>query len=315
MNRFETSLGGNQGLQNIDIARVQVNLGLLCNQACKHCHVQAGPERTERMAWATMELVLKATARIGAPRVDLTGGAPEMHPDFRRFVETLRAADHPVQVRTNLTALLEPGMEDLPDFFRTHQVQLVASMPCYLEENVRAQRGAGVYEKSLEAMGRLNAVGYGRAPDLPLDLVYNPGGPFLPPEQAALEQDYRRVLADEHGVCFTRLLTITNMPIGRFLEGLRSAGEERRYAQLLHDAFNPATVDALMCRHQISIGWDGTLFDCDFNLSLNLAVNHGAPTRIQDFDTGALVGRRIVKDDHCFGCTAGHGSSCGGALA
>jgi radical SAM/Cys-rich protein len=211
--------------------------------------------------------------------------------------------------------LLEPGVQTVPEWFREHGIHLVASMPCYLEENVRAQRGGGVYEKSIEALRKLNALGYGIDPDLPLNLVYNPGGPFLPPDQAELEADYRRELEGRHGVVFSHLLTITNIPIGRFLTELRWRDQEGEYLRLLRDAFNPTTVEGLMCRKQISVGWDGTLFDCDFNLALGYAVDHGAPDHLRTFDLSALVNRRIVTGDHCFGCTAGHGSSCGGALA
>jgi len=220
-----------------------------------------------------------------------------------------------VQVRTNLTVLLEPGMETLPEWLREHQVQLVASLPCYLEQNVRAQRGERTYEKSIEAIKRLNALGYGSDPRLPLNLVYNPGGPFLPPEQSTLEADYRRELGSRFDITFSHLLTITNVPIGRFRAELRRQNQEQEYLQLLRAAFNPLTVEGLMCRHQISVGWDGTLFDCDFNLALGYAVDHGAPDHIRSFDPDALKTRRIVTGEHCFSCTAGHGSSCGGALA
>jgi radical SAM/Cys-rich protein len=205
-------------------------------------------------------------------------------------------------------------MGDLPEFFREHQIQLVASMPCYLEENVCAQRGNGVYEKSIAAMKRLNILGYGSGDTLPLSLVYNPGGPFLPPSQANLEGDYRRELGLRFGIQFTHLLTITNMALGRFEKKLDRENQRRSYLQLLHDSFNPDTVGGLMCRHQISVGWDGTLYDCDFNLALRLPVNHGAPDHIRSFSPEELRTRRIVTGEHCFGCTAGAGSSCGGAL-
>ena len=205
-------------------------------------------------------------------------------------------------------------MEEMPEFFQEHQVQLVASLPCYLEENVCAQRGKGVYEKSIAAIRRLNALGYGSDPDLPLHVVYNPGGPFLPPPQSALEENYRRELGNRFGITFTRLLTITNMPLGRFRMHLSHLGQERNYLTLLRKSFNPDTLSGLMCRYQISIGWDGTLYDCDFNLALGLPVNHGAPDHIKSFRVADLKARRIVTGEHCFGCTAGAGSSCGGAL-
>jgi radical SAM/Cys-rich protein len=246
--------------------------------------------------------------------VDLTGGAPELNPHFRNFVLALRRGGHTVQVRTNLTVLLEPGMEDLPEFFRDQHIQLVASMPCYLEENVCAQRGKGVYEKSIAAIKRLNALGYGSNPELLLSLIYNPGGPFLPPPQSVLEEDYRRELGQRFQITFTHLLTITNMPLGRFRTDLIGKKEQESYMQLLRKSFNPRTVKGLMCCRQLSVGWDGTLYDCDFNLALGLPVNHGAPDHIMSFRPNELRTRRIVTGDHCFGCTAGAGSSCGGAL-
>jgi radical SAM/Cys-rich protein len=229
-------------------------------------------------------------------------------------VKALRDQGHPVQVRTNLAIVFEPGMEGYPEFYREHRVSLVGSMPCYLEENVRAQRGEGVYEKVAGSIRRLNALGYGADPGLPLDLVYNPGGPFLPPDQLALESDYRRELRARFGIGFTRLLTITNMPIGRFLDDLEEQGGAREYRELLEASFNPMTLDGLMCRQQISVGWDGRLYDCDFNLALRLPMGNGWPQRIEAFSRGALRGRRILTGEHCFGCTAGCGSSCGGAL-
>ncbi len=237
-----------------------------------------------------------------------------MNSHFRRFVKSLRRQGITCQVRTNLTVLLEPGMEEMPKFFREHQLQLVASLPCYLEENVCAQRGQGSYVKSIAAIGKLNFLGYGSDPHLPLNLVYNPGGAFLPPPQAALEEDYRRELDHRFGITFTRLLTITNMALGRFRTKLGQENQEQPYLALLRNSFNPETVDGLMCRHQISVGWDGTLYDCDFNLALGLPVNHGAPNHIRSFKPDLLQNRRIVTGEHCFGCTAGAGSSCGGAL-
>jgi len=316
MNDFEKKIVGVEdgGLYSMNIETLQVNLGLRCNQRCTHCHLEASPERHEMMAWPVMESVFEAAKSSHCGLVDLTGGAPELNPHFRRFIASLRQEGLPAQVRTNLTVLLEPGMEDLPEFLAEHRVQLVASMPCYLEENVRSQRGPGVYERSIAAIRRLNALGYGFHPDLPLSLVYNPGGPFLPPHQKSLEEDYRRELGSRYGITFTRLLTITNMPLGRFRRELDLQNQERGYLQLLHVSFNPITVEGLMCRHQLSIGWDGTLYDCDFNLALRLPVNHGAPDHILLFKVEELRRRRIVTGDHCFGCTAGSGSSCSGAL-
>ena len=316
MNDFEEKVKANtgDGLHSLNIDIFQVNLGLKCNQECRHCHLEASPRRQEMIDWPTMELVLEAAREARCRLVDLTGGAPELNPHFRRFLMALREKSFSVQVRTNLTVLLEPGWEDLPDLFRDQQVQLVASMPCYLEENVCSQRGTGVYEKSIAALQRLNALGYGREPELPLNLVYNPGGPFLPPSQPALEADYRRELGSRFGLSFNRLLTITNMPLGRFRGELRKDNQEKHYLRLLRESFNPQTVTGLMCRHQLSMGWDGTLYDCDFNLALYLPVNHGAPDHIRSFRAADLRSRRIVTGEHCFACTAGSGSSCGGAL-
>lgn len=261
-----------------------------------------------------MEQVLETADALHPRTIDLTGGAPEMNPHFRKFVIDLREKGHTVQVRTNLTVLTEQGMETLPEFFADRGIALVASLPCYLEENVRAQRGPGVYEKSIEAIRRLNRFGYGVDPERVLNLVYNPGGPFLPPQQAQLETDYRRELQQRFGVSFTRLLTITNMPIGRLRGALQKTEEVKKYLSLLQASFNPDTLDGLMCRHQISVGWDGKIYDCDFNLALGFPVNHGAPDRIEHFNRKALEKRRIVTGNHCFGCTAGCGSSCRGAL-
>jgi len=316
MNDFENKIAkfGHQGLQSREIEILQVNLGLRCNQQCIHCHLEASPLRTEMMDWPVMELILEAAKSTNCQLVDLTGGAPELNPHFRHFIRVLRQKGHRVQVRTNLTVLEEPGMEEIPDFFQEHQVQLVASLPCYLEENVCAQRGERVYEKSIAAIRRLNALGYCSNPDLSLQLVYNPGGPFLPPPQSALEGDYRRELANRFGITFSRLLTITNMPLGRFRNELERQDQRESYLRLLRNSFNPQTVPGLMCRKQLSVGWDGTLYDCDFNLALGLPVNHGAPDHIKNFRPEDLRARRIVTGEHCFGCTAGAGSSCGGAL-
>lgn len=293
---------------------IQVNVGLRCNLSCRHCHVEGSPVRTEVMSWQTMESVQRLAAAFPGAQIDITGGAPELNPDFRRFVIALRQAGHPVQVRTNLTVLFEAGQEETPAFFRDQQVQLVASLPCYLDSNVDAQRGNGVYGRSIAAIRLLNELGYGREEALALNLVYNPGGPSLPPGQQSLEQDYREHLQQEHGIVFSRLLTIANMPIGRFLEDLKSQAKESEYRALLEDSFNPATVAGLMCRHQICVAWDGTLADCDFNIVLGLGLEAGLPVHIDQVSPAQLQGRTIVTGKHCFGCTAGCGSSCGGAL-
>jgi radical SAM/Cys-rich protein len=236
-----------------------------------------------------------------------------MNPHFRRFVAEARAADLPVMVRTNLTIMLEPGYNDLPEFFAAHRVRIVASLPCYTKDNVDHQRGDGVYDASIEAIRRLNAIGYGREETLPLDLVYNPGGANLPGPQDALEVDYKRELWDRFGLVFTRLYTITNMPIGRFATYLKRERKAEAYQALLRSSFNAATISPLMCRHQIDVDWNGVVYDCDFNLALRMPVGFDQPTHIRDFHPG-LHARRIVTGEHCFGCTAGHGSSCGGAL-
>jgi radical SAM/Cys-rich protein len=264
---------------------------------------------------ATLETVVETAASLEGIRIDITGGAAEMHPRFRQFISALRELGRPVQVRTNLTALLRPEQEGLMEFLRENDVDLVASLPCYTEENVRAQRGEGVFEASLEALRRLNALGYGREGGPALDLSHNPGGAVLPIDQSAVEADYRRELGERFGIVFRRLYTIVNMPIGRFGSKLKREGGRRTYMRTLREAFNPDTLPGLMCRRQICVDWDGTLYDCDFNLALRLAVNHGAPDRIEAFDSRRLCPRRIVTGEHCFCCTAGHGSSCGGALA
>ena len=317
MNDFEKSIftkHGTEGLFSDTIDSLQVNLGLKCNQQCLHCHLESSPEREEVMEWPVMELILKAVEISRCRLVDLTGGAPELNPFFRRFVRALREEGCLVQVRTNLTVLLAPGMQDLPGFFKDREVQLVASLPCYTEANVCAQRGQGVFKPSIEAIKRLNALGYGLEASLPLNLVYNPGGPFLPSPQLALEEDYRLELAERFGIVFTHLLTITNMPLGRFQKELIRQGQMGSYMRLLRESFNSATVPGLMCRRQVSIGWDGTLYDCDFNLALGLPVNHGAPDHIRSFMPAEFQNRRIMVGEHCFGCTAGAGSSCGGSI-
>ncbi len=316
-NEFDQKIsnGSTEGLYSHGINTIQVNVGLVCNQECVHCHVASSPRRKEIMPWPIMEQIIDAAQKVNCEFVDITGGAPELNPNFTRFVITLREVGRTVQVRTNLTVLLEPDMESFPAFYRDHKIHLVASLPCYLEENVAKQRGVGVYEKSIKAIKILNDLGYGIDPDLPLNLVYNPIGPNLPPNQVSLEADYKRELGERYGITFTHLHTITNMPIGRFLADLRKQRKAEDYMNLLRDQFNPETVENLMCRHQLSVNWDGTLFDCDFNLALKWSVNHGAPNHIQDFDPTLLAHRRIVTGNHCFGCTAGCGSSCGGALA
>lgn len=314
--RFSTRVRRETGgvLRGESVDTVQVNIGLRCNLACRHCHVKSSPKRTEEMDWPTMKLVLDAVRASGAKTLDITGGAPEMNPLFQRFVIGAREMGAHVMVRTNLTIMLEPGYTDLPQFYRDHCVHLVASLPCYLKENVDRQRGLHVFEESVEVIQKLNAVGYGTENDLPLDLVYNPIGPSLPPAQDELEADYRRILLERFGIGFTRLIAITNLPIGRFLHDLRRQGRDEEYFTLLRDSFNAATLSGLMCRHQVHVGHDGTLYDCDFNYALNLPSHPSARRHIRDFDPQLWRRRRIVTGDHCFGCTAGCGSSCGGEL-
>ena len=310
--RVKASCGG--PLRAHSIETIQVNIGLTCDLACRHCHVESSPKRTEQMEWRTMLLVLQAAKRAGVKTLDITGGAPEMNPNFRRFVMIARSNDLRVLVRTNLTIMLREGYGDLPEFYRDNGVHLIASLPCYLPENVKRQRGTHVYEDSVEVIKRLNAVGYGQREDLPLDLVYNPFGPALPPDQAKLESAYRKELESRLGLRFTRRIAITNMPIGRFLRDLERTGQRETYLQLLRNSFNPETIDGLMCRSQIHVSWDGALHDCDFNYALDMPTGNGAPRHIRDFDPATLMRRRITTGEHCFGCTAGHGSSCGGAL-
>jgi len=299
-------------LRGATLDTVQANIGLVCNLACRHCHVASSPKRTEAMTWATMEAVLDAAERSGAHTLDITGGAPEMHPHFQDFVDAATDRGLHVMVRTNLTILLHAGYEAYPAYYAARGVHLVASLPCYLPNNVDKQRGRHVYAESIEVIQRLNAAGYGREPGLELDLVYNPGGASLPPDQSALEGAYRERLDTEFGIRFNRLYTITNLAIGRFLRDLEKAGKAAEYRQLLRDAFNPGVVDGLMCRHQLHVGWDGQIYDCDFNYAI------GMPARSRDhvtaFDPERFRTRLIATGEHCFACTASCGSSCGGAL-
>ena len=308
--------GGAQTLRRGAVTTLQVNVGKVCNQACHHCHVDAGPTRTETMTRAVADRVLALLqASPGVEVLDITGGAPELCAEFERLVTGARGLGRRVMDRCNLTVLLEPGMEDLPRFLAKHRVEVIASLPCYTAENVDAQRGKGVFERSIEGMRRLNALGYGDpATGLSLDLVYNPGGPSLPPCQDRLGVQFAQELGDGFGVRFNRLLTLANMPIHRFSDQLRRRGQLAGYMDLLVDAFNPRTVDGLMCRSQLSVGWDGALYDCDFNQMLEIPVGGRALTVFDLESVEGLAGGAIATDTHCFGCTAGAGSSCGGAL-
>ncbi|HTT36053.1 MAG TPA: arsenosugar biosynthesis radical SAM (seleno)protein ArsS [Burkholderiales bacterium] len=297
---------------------LQVNVGYRCNQTCLHCHVNAGPARKEAMSEEVMEAVLAFLRGSGVPTLDITGGAPELNPHFRRLVREARRLDRNVIDRCNLTILEQPGQEDLAAFLAEQRVEVVASLPCYLEENVDRQRGDGVFQSSVRALRRLNALGYAQpGSGLALHLVYNPQGASLPPPQAKLEQDYRRHLSDGYGVQFNRLYTLANMPIQRFGSTLVSKGQFGAYMRLLEDNYREENLDAVMCRSLLSVDWQGFVYDCDFNQMLALPAQlSGRPrTRLQDLIGCALEGNPIVVADHCFGCTAGQGSSCGGALA
>lgn len=302
-----------QPLTGSTIDTVQVNIGLVCNLACRHCHVESSPNRREQMSWQTMQQVLSAAERAGAQTLDITGGAPEMHPHFCAFIDQAQSQGLRVMVRTNLTIMLQDGYTHLPQWYAQRGVHLVASLPCYLPSNVDRQRGRHVYAESVEVVRLLNEAGYGSHPDKPLDLVYNPLGPSLPPAQGPLEDAYREALAREHGLRFNQLYTITNIPIGRFLEDLAREGRAEQYMQLLRDSFNTATVDELMCRHQLHVGYDGRMYDCDFNYALGLPAGSEAE-HVSAFNPESFRNRQIATGEHCFACTAGHGSSCGGAL-
>ncbi len=296
---------------------LQINTGKLCNLTCVHCHVNAGPKRKEIITRETIDRILGWLATTNIHTVDLTGGAPEMIPDFQYFIEKLRAMPQVETIidRCNLTILNEPGFEDMATFLATNRIAIVASMPCYSAENVNAQRGDGVFDSSIEALQKLNALGYAKSGDLRLDLVYNPGGDFLPGDQAELEADYKRELRAHFGIEFDHLFTITNMPIARFKSWLKNSGKLDDYMNLLRDAFNPATVNGLMCRNTLSIGWRGEVYDCDFNQQLDMQWRNGKPLMLWDLNPDAIEGRSIATADHCFGCTAGCGSSCQGAVA
>jgi radical SAM/Cys-rich protein len=308
---------GHTSLRALRLDTLQVNVGKLCNQTCTHCHVDAGPARTEIMIRETVDAVLDAVRRNPEIRtVDITGGAPEMNPHFEYLVEQCRAMGRHVMDRCNLTVFFVRDKQHLPKFLADHQVEVIASLPCYLEENVDQQRGKGVYGRSIEALQLLNALGYGQeGTGLTLNLVYNPLGPRLPPPQADLEADYRDELAKRFGIRFNRLYTITNMPISRFLDDLQRTGQYEAYMETLITSFNPTSMDGLMCRSLINVNWDGRLSDCDFNQMLDLPVEGAAPQTIHEFDLARLARRRVVTGMHCYGCTAGAGSSCGGVTS
>lgn len=303
-------------LRATGITVFQINVGKLCNQTCRHCHVDAGPDRTESMSRETAAWCIDALAKTDIPTVDITGGAPELNPNFRWLVERSRMMGRHVMDRCNLSVLLLPSQADLAEFLARHRVEIVASLPYYRAGQTDAQRGEGIFEKSVGALRLLNRLGYGRpGTGLALNLVYNPVGAFLPPKQEAIEAQFRKELKNRHDIEFNRLYTITNMPISRFLEFLVESGNYEGYMERLANAFNPAAAAGVMCRYTLSVGWDGTLYDCDFNQMLDLPVDRGAPSHIRNFDPVRLHHRQIVTRNHCYGCTAGSGSSCGGAMA
>lgn len=317
MNRFQDQLatvGKELRKQKIEI--LQVNLGKLCNMTCSHCHVEAGPTKTrENMNRATAEAVVAYLRSSGIRTLDLTGGAPEMNPNFRYLVTEARQTGIHVIDRCNLTVLFLPGQDDLGQFLADHEVEIIASLPCYLRENVDKQRGKGAFDESIKSLQLLNRLGYGgENSGLLLNLVYNPVGPHLPPEQTELERDYKERLFEDWGIVFNRLYTITNMPITRYAKYLKAMNQYETYQELLINRFNPATIDGLMCRNTLSVGWDGKLYDCDFNQVLGMHLGNGMPMTIFNASIWKLEGRPIATGNHCFGCTAGAGSSCQGAV-
>ncbi len=295
---------------------LQINVGYRCNQACFHCHVNAGPNRTEEMSGEVADSALAFLARRRVAKLDITGGAPELNPHFRRLVTEARKLGVTVMDRCNLTILEQPGQNDLAQFLADNRVEVVASMPCYLQDNVERQRGKGVFDGSIRGLRMLNALGYGRDPDLALNLVYNPQGPALPPAQAELEADYKRVLGERYGIVFNKLFVLANMPIQRFGSALVSKGEFDGYLRLLQDAHLDANLDGVMCRSLISVDWQGYIYDCDFNQMLGLPMTRGQRARLHlaDLLDDDINGNPVRVAGHCYGCTAGQGSSCGGAL-
>lgn len=302
-------------LKSIGLDVFQINLGKMCNQVCTHCHVDAGPDRKEIMTKKTMQLCLEAIDKANCSTVDLTGGAPEMNPNFRWFVEELSKKGKKVMVRCNLTIIVaNKKYNDLPEFFKKHNVEVVSSLPCYTESNTDSQRGDGVFEQSIRALQMLNEVGYGKQnSELTLNLVFNPGGASLPPSQEALEIDYKKELKENFNIEFNHLFAITNLPISRFLQYLRVSNKYEEYMQTLVDAYNPMAAENVMCRNTISISWDGYLYDCDFNQILELKVA-AKGQHLSDFNAEELKNRNIIVNQHCYGCTAGSGSSCGGTV-
>ncbi|MGI9241367.1 MAG: arsenosugar biosynthesis radical SAM (seleno)protein ArsS [Verrucomicrobiales bacterium] len=320
-NEFDTALeNANIRLERGQPEVLQLNVGKLCNLTCVHCHVNAGPSRREIITGETIDRIIDWFAATEIATLDLTGGTPEMVPDFRRLVESVRGFDRPRRVmdRLNATIINEPGYEWVAEFLAEHQVEIIASMPCYEPANVNQQRGDGVFDSSISAFQKLNALGYGTDPELKLQFVYNPNGAFLPPDQAELEADYRCEMQEHFGIVFNHLYCIANMPIAHFASYLKRHDQLADYQQLLKDAFNPGTVDGLMCRNTINVSWRGEVYDCDFNQMMNLPLDgsgDGAPLHLWDIDPTSFSQVPIRTGRHCFGCTAGSGSSCGGSLA
>jgi radical SAM/Cys-rich protein len=317
VNRFEKTLAEHDlRLSRAQPEILQINVGKLCNLTCTHCHVNAGPNRKEIITRETLDRTLDWFGRTDLPTLDLTGGAPEMIPDFRHAITRVREMTPRRRIidRCNLTILLEPSQDGLAEFMADNEVEIVASMPCYSPANVNAQRGDGVFDSSITALQMLNRLGYGKHPELPLSLVYNPNGAFLPSPQAELEADYKHELAEHFGIEFNHLYTITNLPVSRFASWLRHEGKYEEYLNLLIESFNPATVEGLMCRNTINVSWQGEVHDCDFNQMLKMPLGGNGRTFVWELDPRALAGRNIATGNHCFGCTAGAGSSCGGAL-
>lgn len=302
-------------LRRAEPTEIQINLGKLCNLACHHCHVDAGPNRTENMTWEIMEKILHWLDTTNIEKADLTGGAPELNPYFRKFCDALIAKGIQITSRCNITVLFEEGQEDLAVWYAERQIRLVCSLPCYTEDNVDAQRGKGVFDKSIAGLQLLNTLGYGMDSQLSLDLVYNPGGAFLPPEQKSLEEDYRQMLRENFDISLSQLLAITNIPINRFAHSLRREGKLEEYQSLLVNNFNEDTIDGLMCRHLYNIDWLGQVYDCDFNQMLGMPMANRKARYIWEIDHQQSIDSPIAVDRHCFGCTAGSGSSCSGKLA
>ncbi len=316
MNRFAAKLHDHDLPLRRERAQIlQINVGKLCNLTCTHCHVNAGPKRKEIMTRETVDRIVDWLATTDIPTVDLTGGAPEMIPDFQYFVERVRGLGRRLIDRCNLTILLEPGYDGMAEFLAEHEVEIVASMPCYTPDNVNEQRGDGVFDASIKALQLLNSLGYGIDPKLPLSLVYNPNGAVLPGPEEELEADYKRELKAHFGIVFDHLYAITNLPVSRFASWLKNNGKYESYLEVLVDAFNPTTVGGLMCRDTINVDWEGGIYDCDFNQMLKLQLRAGGEKlNLWDVTPEELEGREIATGEHCFGCTAGAGSTCGGSI-